>query len=106
MNTPEQIIASAQAHGDRRSAVYWRGALDVLRFRLEGVRIQCPFKAGTVEFDAYFSGNDRGHALWRQVCCDADNTPPSLVAKVPTLPGEGRNQGRNRSDRTKRQVLQ
>lgn len=66
MTTPEQIIASAQAQGDRRSSVYWRGALDVLRYRLEGVRIHCPYKAGSVEFDAYFSGNDRGFALWRQ----------------------------------------
>lgn len=50
MSTPEQIIASPQANGDRRSAVYWRGALDVLRSTL-----------------AYFSGNDMGHALWRLI---------------------------------------
>ena len=65
MSTPEMIIQRAQATGDRRSAVYWRGALDALRFRLQGGRIQCPYEAGSVEFDAYFAGNERGHHLWR-----------------------------------------
>lgn len=66
MDTPEQIVEAAKAHGSKRSVEYWRGALDVLRFHVEGVRIDCPFREGTVQFDAYFSGNHCGHALWRQ----------------------------------------
>lgn len=65
MNTPEAIVDVAKRNGDKRSAEYWRGALDVLRFRIEAVRIQCPYPEGTAQFDAYFSGNERGHALWR-----------------------------------------
>lgn len=65
-NTPEAIIEAAKRHGDKRSAEYWRGALDVLRFRMQAARIQCPYREGTVQFDAYFAGNDRGHALWRE----------------------------------------
>lgn len=67
MPTPEQIVERAKAYGSRRSLEYWRGVLDVLRFRMEGDRIECPFREGTVQFDAYFAGNDRGHALWRQM---------------------------------------
>lgn len=66
MNTPETILEAAKRYGDKRSAEYWRGALDVLRFRMQAVQIQCPFREGTVQFDAYFAGNDRGHALWRE----------------------------------------
>lgn len=65
MKTPEQIVADAKQVGDRRSAEYWRGVLDVLRYRVHGERIECPYQEGTVQFDAYFAGNDRGHALMR-----------------------------------------
>lgn len=106
MNTPELVITAAQARGDRRSAVYWRGALDVLRFRLEGERIQCPYKAGTVEFDAYFSGNDRGHLLWNQMRAESEVTHIRSGGEVPTLTAKGRNQGRNGSDLAKGLVLQ
>lgn len=67
MRTPEQIVEQALALGSRRSAEYRSGALDVLRFRLEGRRICCPFREGTAQFDAYFAGNDRGHVLWREL---------------------------------------
>lgn len=65
MKTPEQIIADAKRAGSRRSAEYWRGAFDVLRYRIHGERIESPYQEGTVQFDAYFAGVDRGHALWR-----------------------------------------
>lgn len=67
MNTPEQVIATARVRGTRRSAEYWQGALDVLRYRMQGIRIVCPYREGSVQFDAYFAGNDRGHhQLWRE----------------------------------------
>lgn len=65
MKTPEQIVADAKQAGNRRSAEYWRGALDVLRYRIHGERIACPYQEGSTQFDAYFAGADRGHALWR-----------------------------------------
>jgi len=61
----DQIVDGVLAIGTRRSAEYRRGMLDVLRFRLDGERIQCPYREGTPQFDAYFAGNDRGHAVWR-----------------------------------------
>ncbi|MBS0353734.1 MAG: helix-turn-helix transcriptional regulator [Proteobacteria bacterium] len=63
--SPEAIADKVLAIGDKRSAEYRLGLVDVLAFRLEGKRIQCPYKAGTPEFDAYFAGNDRGHFQWR-----------------------------------------
>lgn len=61
----DQIVDGVLAIGTKRSAEYRRGMLDVLRFRLEGEGIQCPYREGTPQFDAYFAGNDRGHAVWR-----------------------------------------
>ena len=65
--SPEAIADQVLAQGDKRSQEYRAGLVDVLRFRLEGTRIECPFKAGTPQFDAYFAGNDRGHFQWRQM---------------------------------------
>lgn len=61
----ERIVDGVLVIGTKRSAEYRRGMLDVLRFRLEGVPIECPYREGTSQFDAYFAGNDRGHAVWR-----------------------------------------
>lgn len=68
MNICEQIVAETldKPGSPKRSHAYRRGMLDTLRFRLEGAPIRCPFLQGTAEFDAYFSGNDRGHGVWRQ----------------------------------------
>lgn len=65
VSTPDEIVDQVLARGTRGSAEYRRGMLDVLRFRLEREPIQCPYRAGTPQFDAYFAGNDRGHAVWR-----------------------------------------
>ncbi len=70
MHTPDQIVDGALAVGNRRSPEYRRGMLDVLRFRLEGLRIECPYKDGTAQFDAYFAGNARGHAEWRALTAE------------------------------------
>lgn len=63
--SPEAIADKVLAIGDKRSAAYRCGLVDVLAFRLEGTRIQCPYQPGTSEFDAYFAGNERGHFQWR-----------------------------------------
>lgn len=63
--SPEVIADKVLAVGDKRSAAYRRGLVDVLAFRLDGKRISVPYQSGTAEFDAYFAGNDRGHFQWR-----------------------------------------
>ncbi len=63
--SPDAIADKVLAIGDKRSAAYRRGLIDVLAFRLDGNRIQCPYQPGTPEFDAYFAGNERGHFQWR-----------------------------------------
>lgn len=65
MDSPEQIADQVLARGTRRSIEYRQGMLDVLRFRLLRQPIQCPYREGTPQFDAYFAGNDRGHAVYR-----------------------------------------
>lgn len=63
--SPEVIADKVLAIGDKRSAAYRRGLVDVLAFRLDGTHIQCPYQPGSPEFDAYFAGNERGHFQWR-----------------------------------------
>ncbi len=41
---------------DPRSAAYKRGALAQWNFKLHGVSLAVPYKAGTAEFDAFFAG--------------------------------------------------
>jgi len=60
-------VADELRHGDTRSAVYQQGMAAVLRFRLHGVPIQRTYHPGTVEFDAFYAGVERGHALWRKL---------------------------------------
>jgi hypothetical protein len=60
-------VAEEIKRGDARSLEYQRGMAAVLRYRARGVRIPCPYRLGTAEADAYFSGNERGHALWRKM---------------------------------------
>jgi hypothetical protein len=63
--TPESITAAALATGTPRSAEYRAGLLDVLKFKLQGEPIQCPHRAGTAQFDAYFAGNRHGFDVYR-----------------------------------------
>jgi hypothetical protein len=63
--TPESITAAALAMGTVRSDEYRAGLLDVLKFKLRGEPIQCPHRAGTAQFDAYFAGNRHGFDVYR-----------------------------------------
>lgn len=62
---PESIAAAALAVGTKRSAEYRAGLLDVLKFKLRGERIHCPYQEGSASFDAYFSGNRHGFDVYR-----------------------------------------
>lgn len=64
--TVEEMVDAELASGSPRSIEYRIGMLDVLRYRLEGIRIPKLYELGTAQSDAYFAGNERGHVLWRQ----------------------------------------
>lgn len=51
---------------DPRSAEYKAGALAALEFRVMGLPVPCPHSPGTAQADAFFSGLDEGHAIWRR----------------------------------------
>lgn len=66
------------ARGGSRSSEYRNGMLDAYAFR--ELRVAVPplrYKLGTAPADAYFAGNERGHALWRrnQALKDVASTP-------------------------------
>jgi len=51
----------------RRSDEYIRGVLDTLLYRLgENLHLDCPYPEGTAQADAWYSGNEEGHALYRK----------------------------------------
>ena len=51
-----------------RSDEYKQGVLAALRFRFDSEKISCPFAQGTAAADAFFSGLEEGHTLWRNNC--------------------------------------
>jgi hypothetical protein len=63
----EEMVDAELAPGGPRSSEYRLGMVDVLRYRLEGTRIPKRFELGTVQADAYYAGNERGHAYWRSL---------------------------------------
>jgi hypothetical protein len=50
---------------DPRSAEYKAGVRAVLRYRAMGECIRCPHPMGTAQADAFYSGTDEGHRIWR-----------------------------------------
>ena len=65
MTTITELIDANLKHGTLRSPEYRRGIEDVLRRKFGGTPIRCPYEEGSPQFDAYFAGNVRGHAIYR-----------------------------------------
>jgi len=51
---------------DPRSDAYKLGVRELLANRVLGVPFRCPYKLGTAEADAFFSGSDEGRTIWQQ----------------------------------------
>lgn len=62
--------------GDRHSAPYWEGLIAMLRRRIGRAErvawMSVPYGEGTVEFDAFLAGCDRGTSEWNEVFFDAE----------------------------------
>lgn len=48
-----------------RSEAYKLGVRELLNSRTQGMRLVCPYKMGTAEADAFYSGVDEGNYIWR-----------------------------------------
>lgn len=60
------MSASFDKPRDPRSDAYKRGVRELLKHRAAGMKYSCPYKLGTAEADAFFSGSDEGNHIWRQ----------------------------------------
>jgi hypothetical protein len=60
------VAREALRHCDPRSAAYKAGMVELLRRRFGGSRGDCPYVAGSAEFDAYCSGIECGWGVWRE----------------------------------------
>jgi hypothetical protein len=65
VTTIAKLTDTALKHATPRSIEYRRGIEAVLRFKFHGERIQFPYRTGTPQADAYFSGNDRGWEIYK-----------------------------------------
>ena len=69
--THTEIAAAVDAElrgGDMRSGIYRQAMIDVLAYRVNGTPMSSPYsRPGTVEFDAYLAGVERGNALYRKL---------------------------------------
>ena len=61
---------------DPRSDEYKAGVRAALRFRFAGEKIPTPYESGTAQSDAYYSGLDEGHSIFREY--EAGNKNPDL----------------------------
>jgi len=76
------------AIGDPRSTEYRNGMLDAYAHRELRIPIPRPlrYKLGTSQADAYFAGNERGHALWRRLhLADSKANTPSHLQPGATM---------------------
>ncbi|MFS2007944.1 hypothetical protein ACEN9F_30490 [Duganella sp. CT11-25] len=70
--TVDQLFDAAFAGPrDPRSAEYRAGARTALEFRIEGLPIRRPYRAGTAADDAFYAGIAEGHAIWRAAQAEA-----------------------------------
>lgn len=59
--------AAFQRPRDSRSVEYKRGVLYILLFKSGAIkRAPCPYLEGSAQADAWLSGTDEGHSIWRQ----------------------------------------
>lgn len=64
--TVDELMAKAFYPGrPRRSEAYRLGVQAKLRRDLERLAIDCQYREGTAEFDAFFAGIDEGRAIFR-----------------------------------------
>jgi len=62
----ERLMAEAFNRArDPRSDAYQLGARELLNCKAQGIRLVCPYKMGTAEADAFYSGVDEGNGIWR-----------------------------------------
>ena len=68
--TAAQLFDSAFSHTrTKRSEEYKAGVLALLRRRIDGVPVQCPYSEGTASFDAFYAGIEEGWAIFKNQYC-------------------------------------
>jgi hypothetical protein len=60
------VTAAFDRPRDPRSDAYKLGVRELLANQVLGAPFRCPYKLGTAEADAFFSGSDEGRTIWRQ----------------------------------------
>ena len=66
MKTVAQLMQAAfPRERPARSVEYRTGCRQALQPRLEGIRTQCPYPEGSAACDAWASGTEEGHLIYR-----------------------------------------
>lgn len=86
----EKLADKILEFGNRRSAVYREGMIAVIKRRIEDTPIQVPYAAGSIEFDAFFAGNERGHNEWRNALIEANGDRNVAIQRLQALAADRR----------------
>jgi hypothetical protein len=75
MKTVNKLMKAAfDKPRDPRSDEYKAGVRAALTFRINGEHTANPHKPGTAQADAFFSGIDEGHSIYRELQYKPGNT--------------------------------
>lgn len=67
MKTVDELMTEAfSVPRDPRSPEYKAGVRAALCLRIDGKRIVDPYPPGTAASDAFYSGTEEGHRIWRR----------------------------------------
>ncbi len=72
----------------RRSEPFHEGLAAVLQNRIEDAPVTSPYKAGSVEDDAFFAGRMRAHNEFRNALTGANGDREQAIARLQQLAGD------------------
>ncbi len=75
MQTVNELVKTAfDKPRDPRSDEYKAGVRASLSFRINGEHVSNPYRLGTPQADAFFSGVEEGHSIYRSLQYKQGNT--------------------------------
>lgn len=79
-------LANALLKGEQKhSEPFMQGMTAVLRNRIDKTLVTSPYKAGTIEADAFEHGRLRGHNEFRNALIEADNNRFQAISRLQQL---------------------
>lgn len=85
-----KLAAKLLEHEPAHSEPFHLGLAAVLQNRVEGFTFSSPFKAGTVEEDAFYAGRLRAHTEFRNLLIESNGNREAAITRLRQFAGEER----------------